>query len=301
MNSEDALRTSANPTNHMRRLLVLAATLALCAAEADPLRDAILLKGREELKVIAEKAGIEHEDDASQEMLQKLVYEYAQREKPSGVPRKQWDGTPMAEAKPKKTAGTPSPAATAGTAAGTAANMDGMSAMLFKSLDVDKDGKLSRSEMKGMLEKANAAAQAAGETVPADFFATLDTDLDGSVDRTEADAFFKKVAGGAQGAGGKAASSTAPTAAAATSGDDMSVPLFRAMDKDRDGALSREEMAMLVQKGNEANKAQGIPEVDFFEQLDWNNDGVVSMEESKDWFASMAKEMAAGSKGKEEL
>ena len=53
--------------------------------------------------------------------------------------------------------------------------------------------------------------------------------------------------------------------------------------------LSRDEMAMLMQKGNEANKAQGIPEVDFFEQLDWNNDGVVSMEESKDWFAAMAK------------
>ena len=82
----------------------------------------------------------------------------------------------------------------------------------------------------------------------------------------------------------------------------MSVPLFKAMDKDRDGALSRDEMAMLMQKGNEANKAQGIPEVDFFEQLDWNNDGVVSMEESKDWFAAMAKEAAAGGgKGKEEL
>lgn len=284
----------------MRRLLLIAAALALCAAEADPLKDAILLKSRDELKVIAEKAGIQHEDDASQELLQKLVYEFAQREKPSGVPRKHWDGTPMAEPKAKTPGATPSPAAAATTAA--TGSMDGMSAMLFKSLDVDKDGTLSRSEMKAMLEKANAAAQAAGETVPTDFFGTLDTDQDGSVDRAEADAFFKKVAADAQSAGGKTGSKAATAAATPTSGDDLSVPLFKAMDKDRDGALSREEMATLIQKGNEANKAQGIPEVDFFEQLDWNNDGVVSMEESKDWFAAMAKEMGGGGgKGKEEL
>ena len=49
---------------------LLALLVAFCSAEADPLKDAILLKGADELKVICQKAGIQHEEDASLETLQ---------------------------------------------------------------------------------------------------------------------------------------------------------------------------------------------------------------------------------------
>lgn len=162
----------------------------------------------------------------------------------------------MAAAAPKAS---PAPKAKAKPAA--TGSTDGISSMLFKSLDVDKDGTLSRAEMESMIEKANAAAKLAGETVPADFFGSLDSNQDGRVDRAEADEFFTKMAAQATGA--------TPAAAKPSAEADMSEQLFKAMDKDGDGVLSRAEMAALIEKANEANKAQGIPEVDFFDSIDW--------------------------------
>ena len=48
---------------------LLLALAAFCRA-ADPLKDAILLKGIDDLKEIAEKAGLDYEDDAKLEELQ---------------------------------------------------------------------------------------------------------------------------------------------------------------------------------------------------------------------------------------
>jgi len=276
----------------MLRTLLLAVALAVCSC--DPLKDAILGKGIDDLKTIALKAGLDFEDGDSLETLQKLVYEFAQNEKPAHMPRYHWDGTEMpkkeadepAKPKPKQQAEQPK-----------APNLDAVSKMMFSTLDKDKDGSLSREELKSMIDQVNAQATAAGETSPSDFFATLDRNSDGKVDRAEADETFKQLA-----KGGSAGQDSAPKAAATPPSDeDMSAPLFKAMDKDSDGNLSREEMSTLIEKGNAANKAQGLPEVDFFETLDWDKDGVVSLAESKEWFAAMAKELGGAAGKKDEL
>ena len=164
-----------------------------CAAQPtdaswDGLRTAILGKSRDQLKKMAARSNIEHEAGASKETLQKLVYEHAQRDAQqqqlgrqarrngAPLPAKHWDGTPMELADAQEQRG---------------GGIDG----LFKSLDVDRDGKLSRSELQAF-EAAHAAAQAAGEDVPPDFFAALDRNQDGSADREEVQGFLSAMAGG---------------------------------------------------------------------------------------------------------
>jgi len=55
---------------------------------------------------------------------------------------------------------------------------------------------------------------------------------------------------------------------------------------------------MIVGKANEANKANGLPEVDFFETMDVNQDGKVTEDESREFFMAMTK---AAAEGKDEL
>ena len=143
-----------------------------------------------------------------------------------------------------------------------------------------------------MLDATNAAAEAKGEAVPSDFFGSLDKDKDGFVGRVEADAFFQMMNDKAATAG--------PAAAASAAGDGgaMSAALFKAMDKDGSKDLSREELSMIIGKANEANKANGLPEVDFFETMDRNKDGSVTEDESREFFTAMTK---AASEGKDEL
>jgi Ca2+-binding EF-hand superfamily protein len=256
------------------RLAVACASLIFSVvAEDDPLRNAIMMKTKEELVGIAEKASLPHATDADLDTMRALIYEFAQREKPAHIPRKRWDGTEM----PAESAGAKAPES-----GGKPLPQD-MGARMFASLDKNGDGKLSREEMQPMIDKTNAAAKAAGETVPTDFFGSLDKNQDGSVDREEADEFFKNILAGKTPGGGQAKPSAKGDASA------MSAALFRAMDKDGDGFLSKQELAMLVEKANADNKAKGLPEVNFFETMDVNSDGKVSEEESKEFFTAMAE------------
>ena len=83
-------------------------------------------------------------------------------------------------------------------------DMENMHETMFKSLDKDKDGLLSREEMQKVIEATNknAANQQAGESGD-DFFKTLDRNGDGTVDKDEATAFFKAAFSQMGGAGGK--------------------------------------------------------------------------------------------------
>jgi len=275
----------------MLRLVVLVvATFAVAAAKEDPLRSALMMQTKEKLFEIAQKAGIHgYDEDTEIDTMRKLVYEHAQQEKPAGVERKRWDGTDM----PAKAAPAAAKAAPAKAKPKAALPAD-MSSRIFAKLDADQDGKLSRAEMQPMIDSTNAAAEAAGEAVPSDFFGSLDKDKDGSVNRVEADGFFQAMHEKSAAAG----PSVASAASAAGDGGAMSAALFKAMDKDGSKDLSREELGMIIGKANEANKANGLPEVDFFETMDRNNDGAVTEDESRDFFTAMTK---AASEGKDEL
>lgn len=267
----------------LRVVVIALISLVAVAQEADPLRNAIMLKSIEDLVGIASKAGLEHAKDADLESMRALIYEFAQREKPAHVPRKRWDGSEMPAAGKTDDA----------SAQAKSALPADMGARMFASLDKDGDGKLSRDEMATMIEKANAAAKAQGESVPSDFFGSLDRNSDGSVDRSEADDFFKTIMSGS--APQKPA---AKGPSAKGDGSQMSAALFSAMDKDGDGALSRAELATLVEKANAANKKNNLPEVDFFETMDVNKDGKVTEDESREFFMAMTK---AAAEGKDEL
>ena len=265
----------------LRVLVLVVATFAVAAAKDDPLRGALMMQTKEKLFEIAQKAGIHgYDEDTDIDTMRKLVYEHAQAEKPAGVERKRWDGTDMpAEAKAAPAAAKAAPAKAQPKAAPSTADM---SKQIFSKFDANQDGKLSRAEMQPMLDATNAAAEAKGEAVPSDFFGSLDKDQDGFVNRVEADAFFQMMNDKAATAGGAAAS-------AAGDGGAMSAALFKAMDKDGSKDLSREELSMIIGKANEANKANGLPEVDFFETMDVNNDGAVTQDESREFFTAIAE------------
>jgi Ca2+-binding EF-hand superfamily protein len=261
-----------------------------------------MMQTKEKLFEIAQKAGLDGYDEATDiDTMRKIVYEHAQQEKPAGVARQRWDGTAMpAAAAPK--AATASATASKSTATGLPSDM---SSRIFSRLDADNDGKLSKAEMQPMIDQTNAAAQAAGEAVPSDFFGNLDKDKDGSVNRAEADAFFKAMAektdAGKAAAPQESEAARAGGMAANPKGDSeaMSAALFNAMDKDGSKDLSRDELEVIIGKANEANKAQGLPEVDFFETMDNNKDGKVDQEESHEFFNAMTH--AAANPSKEEL
>ena len=268
-------------------LVALVATVA--AANEDPLRNALMMQTKEKLFEIAQKAGIHgYDEDTEIDTMRKLVYEHAQQEKAEGMVRKRWDGTDM----PAKAKAPAAAKASAKAEKPKAALPSDMSSRVFAKLDADQDGKLSRAEMQPMIDTTNAAAEAAGEAVPSDFFGSLDKDKDGSVDRVEADAFF-------QGLHAKAATPGAAAASATGDGRAMSAALFKAMDKDGSKDLSRDELGSIMAKANEANKANGLPEVDFYETMDKNNDGAVTEDESREFFTAMTE--AASKATKDEL
>jgi Ca2+-binding EF-hand superfamily protein len=111
-------------------------------------------------------------------------------------------------------------------------------------LDVNKDGKISRSEARGPI---------------ADNFDLIDTNKDGYLDRKELQAMARRrlaaMAGGMRPASGGAAPGT------------RSDPLdFDALDKNADGRLTRDEL-------------KGTPWFDLFEAIDRNHDGKIDPQE----------------------
>ena len=82
--------------------------------------------------------------------------------------------------------------ASAATQKGGVPNAADLHKAMFGKLDANNDGKLSREEMREIIDKTNqqASNQQSGETGE-DFFKSLDADGDGEVDMEEAKAFFE--------------------------------------------------------------------------------------------------------------
>lgn len=176
----------------------------------------------------------------------------------------------------------------------TLPKLEGMAAAMFKSLDRNLDGKLSREEMAPMIEKTNAMAAAKGESIPGDFFASLDINLDGSVDRAEANTYFKRMMDPAAAAGAAAA----PSAGAGGAYDHKAI--FKALDKDANGKLTRDELKSIIEQANANNKERGDAPVDFFATMDADGDGEVDPKEGEAFFKEMikmAQQGAAEAKG----
>ena len=150
----------------MRRLsiVVVAAGCALCAAQgtADPIVTAICGKTHEQLQSIVAQAAargkpIEVSESADKDALAAAVYASAVAEAPAGA-LKSWPGCGSAPEQSAK----PTPAAKPSARAGSGEMWAQMSDMLFKTQDKDGDGKLSREELKKMIDQTNAAAKAQG-------------------------------------------------------------------------------------------------------------------------------------------
>ena len=68
----------------------------------------------------------------------------------------------------------------------------------------------------------------------------------------------------------------------------MAAAMFGALDKDKDGRLSRSEMQSLLDAASAHNKAQGVDEeADFFSTLDADSDGSVDQKEAAAFFNTM--------------
>jgi Ca2+-binding EF-hand superfamily protein len=150
---------------------------------------------------------------------------------------------------------------------------------LLKLGDADKDGKLQASEMRALTAKAMSASPGAGQRFRAadkdgdgklsrdEFpgrpgaFDRLDADKDGFLTREEVATFFRKVAGQPKAKG------------AARSPEER----FKALDKDGDGKLSRDEFP-----GRPAG----------FDRLDADKDGFLSRAEVLPFFQNQAKAIA---------
>ena len=108
---------------------------------------------------------------------------------------------------------------------------------IFKIMDGDKDGKLTKAEFRG----------------PANVFAAADKDKDGVVTRGEMEAFRGRTGPAGKKPDGKAPSKGAPKAAGPKppAGGDAGVEaLFKFADRDGDGKLSRGEMRRLIGSGD---------------------------------------------------
>ena len=139
---------------------------------------------------------------------------------------------------------------------------------LFKSIDSDGDGKVSKAEQEAFKTKAEKADQQlqsflfqlqaapaqAGDTAKTsddedDAFAKIDADGDGNVSKDE---FLKAFSG--DDANGKASGSTD----AATSSDRLG-RLFDAIDSDKNGAISKQEQGAFRQASQRDGGGQSHP------------------------------------------
>lgn len=271
--------------------LVLLAALSLAHAK-DPRICAIRSKNLEQLQEICSKASIDFPADADAETLRAMLYQRMQEElpesvRPKGTPLQAWPG-------PGEPGECDDPAATAAAkaaAAKSAPSLEQVAASLFSRLDTDHDGQLTRSEMQAMIDSVNAAARAKGEPEH-DLFATLDRDKDGKVSRSEADETFKAMASAQQGqAGGKRAAPSGQQA-----GGNMADGLFKGLDTNKDGKLSKAEMQSILDQYAAEAKAKGEEGEDFWSSLDADSDGFVDMKEAEGFFAAMTAALKGSKK-----
>jgi hypothetical protein len=288
--------------------------VACQAQEPDKLLMAICARDKVQLQQIIDAAAakgktIEVPDDASVEALRSAVYTHAQGEVPGQEPKPfpGCEGVPLPSS-------TPAAASATGRRKAPASQTDVMAKMadmLMKTKDLDKDGKLSREEMKQLVDSTNAQAKASGQP-EVDFFKSVDKDGDDLLNQEELEAFFRAQQG-AMGAGAKAAkpakakpSKAAEGAKAAGGGQpDYGKLMFKGLDKNGDGELSREEMQPIIEKTNQqtSNQANGEKGEDFFDSMDKNGNGSIDQDEAATFFAGVAAMLAkgGGAGGKDEV
>lgn len=268
----------------------------------DRLVEAICKKSEADLKAVfanaaSKGAAIDVPEGADKDAMAAILYKQAQGEIPGGDVPKPWPGcggvdasssaTPVADAKPPKQPRQAAPSKQAGGGA-NGMSAENMAKLLFRANDKDKDGKLSRTELQMMVDQTNAAAKAKGEP-EVDFFKAVDRDQDGSVTPSEAEAYFATQLGSA----GKTGGSSAAKPSASTAPPDMQAAMFKNLDKDGDGVLSREEMKAIIEKTNRnaANQAQGESGDDFFNTLDRDSNGSIDKDEVAAFFAATANQL----------
>lgn len=294
-----------------RTLVAFLVACTSCAAQdaSNPLLKAICGRTEDQLRAIVKQAAergqpIDVAEDAGKDALAAAVYASASAEKPGGSAQP-WPGCDAVATEAAKPA-----AASAGSAQGakpSASAFGQMTDMLFKTQDKDKDGRLSREELQKMIDQTNAAAKAQGVSGSVDFFTAVDKNADGFADREELEAYFKAQMSGtkanAKASGAEKASKPAGGRASPEQmGTDMHELLFKRLDTNKDGSLSKEEMRTIIEKTNQnaANQAAGETGNDFFNTLDRNGDGSIDKEEAKAFF-SAADGMLGGNKNKDEV
>jgi hypothetical protein len=174
----------------MKQLLIVVAVLVGFASAVDPRVCALRGRDLEQLKMICNKASVPFEADADEEKLRSILFEYMQNElpetiRPKGTPLEPWPGPGQPGECDDPKSMKPNP--------GSTPKLEHMAARLFNRLDKNSDDMLQRDEMRAMLDEINAAARAKGEPEH-DLFKTLDRDQDGKVSRTEAEETFKAMA-----------------------------------------------------------------------------------------------------------
>ena len=136
-----------------------------------------------------------------------------------------------------------------------------------------------------------------GETIPSDFFSSLDANSDGGVDQEEAILFFDRFLNPVAPRADGGPTHDSPTHDSPTHDSER---IFKTLDKNADGKLSRDELKKTMDKANEENGARGEAPVDYFATMDHDKDGTVDIKEAEHFFGEIAK-MAARSADKEEL
>jgi len=264
----------------------------------------------ESLKLICQKASIEHDADADIETLRALVYKTMQGEIPGTSAVLPWPGpgepgecdsfNSRADSAEKSRAASQQQQKPPPRGNEAAPDMSKMHEMIFKKLDMNHDGKLAHAEMKPMLDQVNAEARRKGEAEH-DLFKTLDRDVDGFVSPEEAEGFFKQMAagfGGGAGGGAKPAKAPSPEQDVAH----MAAGLFSSLDKDKDDRLSKDEFQDIVEKHKAEMKAKGEEEEsDFWTSLDANADGYIDRSEADTFLKQMLSALRSGEQNKDEV
>mmetsp|Transcript_16837 Transcript_16837/g.43230 ORF Transcript_16837/g.43230 Transcript_16837/m.43230 type:complete len:287 (+) Transcript_16837:40-900(+) len=285
------------------RVSLVSLLLAVTAEAVDPRVCALRGRSLDQLKAICQQASIEFANDVEAETLRARLFEKMQQELPESIrppntPITPWPGP----GEPGECNDLPSGSSKSADASKpNLDNLDKMAAALFGRLDADKDGQLTREEMQGMIDSVNAAARAQGEAEH-DLFKTLDRDHDGKVSRSEADETFKAMASGKASPGAQKAGEGGSSQPKLDASNEQALAdgMFKSLDADHDGRLSKAEMHKVLEQYEAQAKAKGEEQSDFWTSLDANADGFVDTKEARGFFAAMVAALGKGN-GKDEL
>ena len=156
---------------------------------------------------------------------------------------------------------------------------------MWSNVDTDKDGGLSRAELKQVLDAMNAHEREQGSK-ETDGFAGMDADGDGSVSRAELVASFAASmaehtahAKESHERTKKKAEAKLAKVNAAYAAKSETQKMFEALDKSKNGKISKKELTAFIMKAGDAMSA---PDPDgLFARLDKDRDGSISKSEAQ--------------------